>query len=204
LLNQIQSGRWDELLRRLFPVKDRTIAPVLASELVGQVVVQNWEPELYVLRGERLAIGTATQTAVAAEFPHTQLFNPAGSGNLLIVDEIWLRSPSNLLYDLAFQDVVTVGFTNVGSSFRDTRLGVASVVGTTVGVLSVDTNVALTGGATVGRYNSEGLRSSVVKPKIILGPGTSLIVRGLTVNTTMSITYLWRERIAEPSELLIG
>lgn len=203
IVNQIQGGRWDTLLRRLLPIKDRSIAPIMASELVGQVVVQEWEPELFALRNEHLAIGQAAGGAVAAEFSHCKLRNPVDSGTLLILEEIWVRTSANLIVELAqVSGVATVGFTDQVTAFRDLRLGGTPLAGTTVGQVSRDTSVALAGGTGTGRFAVLTADSKMLKLVQVLPPNSELIIRGLTVNVALQCTFLWRERGAEPSELL--
>jgi len=201
IINQIQGGRWDEFLRRLLPVKDRSIAPIVASELVGQIVVQEWEPEFYKLRNENLCMARASQAPVAAEFGHCKIRNPELTGTLVILEQIWLRAASDMVFDFATEGVEIAGFTQEETAFRDLRSGGLTAVGVTKADVSIDTNVAMVGGDSVGRVTVLALDSKTLEFPVILPPGFGFIVRANTVNVGITVTFLWRERAAEPSEL---
>jgi len=204
IVNQIQGGRWDTFIRRLLPIKDRSIAPIFASELVGQVVVQEWEPEFYKLRDENLCIGLAAQAGVAAEFTHVKLRNPIGSGNLVVLEEVWFRPAAGVSIEMAqVISVATVGFTNQATAFRDMRAGGLPGVGVTVAQVSIETNVAPLGGTAIARLQPLATDTMRLKLTMVLPPNSEIIFRALTVNVGMQVTFLWRERGAEPSELLI-
>ena len=202
IINQIQGGRWDGLLRRLFPIKDRSIAPILASELVGQVVVQEWSDELYKLRGDNLACALASRSAVAAELAHCVIRNPAGSNNLVIIEQIWVAVSTAMLVIMAREGpALVVGFAPVATTFRDSRSGTVTAIGETVATVATLSNAVGQGGngfAVAPIPASPGVQFDL---PMVLAPGSGLIVRGATVNSTLRMTFLWRERIAEPSEL---
>ena len=202
IINQIQGGRWDKFLRRLLPIKDRSVAPILASELVGQIVVQEWEPEFFWLRDDYLATGSARQSSVAAEISHCKLRNPDNSGNLVVLEELWIRTAADMLVDLAHSSVTIAGFVNQATAFRDLRKSALTAVDSTVGQVSINSDPVALGGGAIARLAIETLLSKEVKFPVILPPGSELIVRGLTVNVGLNVTFIWRERIAEPSELL--
>ena len=203
IINQIQGGRWDNLLRRLFPIKDRSIAPIMASELVGQVVVQEWSTELYKLRGDNLAAALASRSAVAAEFAHIVIRNPANSGNLVILEQVWVAVSTAMLVIMAREGpALVVGFAAVATTFRDSRAGTATAIGETVATVSTLSNAAGQGGngfAVVPIPASPGVQFDL---PLVLAPGSGLIIRGATANSTLRLTLLWRERVAEPSELI--
>lgn len=203
IINQIQGGRWDTFLRRLLPIKDRSIAPILASELVGQVVVQEWEPEFYKLRDENLCFGMAQRAAVAAEFSHVKIRNPDLSGSMVILEQIWVRLSAAGIIDMATGGVELAGFTAAATAFRDLRSGVLTAGGVTVAELSSDTNVGALGGTSVARAALGTNEIVQLKFPVILPPATEFIIRAFTANVTMNVTILWRERGAEPSELAV-
>ena len=201
IINQIQGGRWDTFLRRLLPIKDRSIAPILASELVGYITVQEWEPEFHKLRDENLCWGLSNVGAVAAEFAHCKIRNPDLSGNLVILEQIWLRSNANSTIEIATSGVTIAGFANVATGFRDLRSGVLTAATVTVAQVSTNTDPVQLGGAALTRFSFTGIDSGILKFPFILPPGSELIVRHLTVNLPLATTFLWRERGAERSEL---
>ena len=204
IINQIQGGRWDTFLRRLLPIKDRSIAPIMASELVGYITVQEWSPEFYMLRDEKMAIGLANQGAVAAEFAHCKIRNPDLSGNLVILEQIWINPSANSDILIAREGIELAGFAQAATAFRDSRAGQAVAIGETVAQVSTNSDAAALGGAGITRLSVNAIDSLQLKFPMVLEPGTGLIVREITVNIALRVTFVWRERVAEPSELLIA
>lgn len=203
IVNQIQGGRWDTFLRRLFPIKDRSVAPVMASELVGQVMVQEWSTELYKLRGDNLAVALASRSAVAAEFAHVNIRNPNDSGNLVIIEQIWVATSSNMLISMAREGTsLVVGFSPVATSFRDSRSGTATAIGETVATVNTLSDAAGLGGTGVAVFPVLATTLTQLDFPLVLAPGSGLILRGNTVNITLRCCFIWRERVAEPSELI--
>lgn len=201
IINQIQGGRWDKFLRRLFPIKDRSIAPILASELVGQVVVQEWSTEMYKLRGDNLAVAMGAIGPIALEFSHIKIRNPQLSGNLVIVERLMITTGANLTVVAAFEGIEIAGFTPIATSFRDSRSNSATLVGNTVAVVSTNTDLAQLGGTAVARWQVLSTDSKESAFPLVLGPGSGMIIRAATVNIGLRVTLFWRERVAEPSEL---
>lgn len=205
IINQIQGGRWDGLIRRLFPIKDRSVAPVMASELVPQVVIQEWEPEFFKLRGnEALAMGISQVSPVVGQLSAVQLFNPLAAGMLVIVEKLILRASPDALLELAYgvTNSVIPNATQRATAYRDTRFGSVPAVGVTAAELHSAANAAAVGAANeIARISVLADDSKVLDIDIVLDPGASLIVRSFNVNILLNITYLWRERSAEPSEL---
>lgn len=201
IFNQIQGGRWDTFLRRLLPIKDRSIAPILASELVGQVVVQEWEPEFFKLRDEALGIAVANQVAVAAEFSHNKIRNPIDSGSLVVLEKIIIRPGAAALLEIVTSASLAAGFTDRPTGFRDLRSGALTAAGVTVAQVSSDSNVAQLGGLASALFDVASGVINELELTFILPPGTELLVRVLTVNVGLATTFFWRERPAERSEL---
>lgn len=203
VVNQIQGGRWDNLLRRVFPIKDRSVAPVMASELVPIVVAQEFEPEFYWPRDERMAFAFVRQAAVAAEISHVQLLNPAGSQSIIILDEVDLMSSVALLVNLVYLtgDLATV--TTGPTGFRDQRFGAVLDTDLALGLVRRDTSVGGQGGLVAQEWRM-GVANSpfTVKLNCVLPPGESVVFRTAVVNAVLEINMRWRERAAEPSELV--
>lgn len=202
IINQIQGGRWDAFLRRVFPIKDRSIAPVMASELVGYVVVQEWEDDLFWARGEKLAWADVRVAAVVAEFAHAQLFNPAGSSSLLILDKIFLDTTNTGVVSIAALTGALPGGVRQASCARDQRFNAVPNIGATVGQPMFESNAALLGSSS----NSEIVTQEINETHeyllgTIIPPGESVVIRNTQANRVLGLTWFWRERPVEPSEL---
>ena len=60
----------------------------MASEIFPMVVLENDRPEWAFLCGNKIASGRNTDGAVAAQFSHVGLHNPAGSGIMAVCEQI--------------------------------------------------------------------------------------------------------------------
>jgi hypothetical protein len=205
-MTEIAGGRWDELLRRLFPVKGRAIAPSIAPELIGTVAVQPDAPENGLLRNERLYAQSLYQVAVAGQTQKVLLRNPAASEGLIIVEGIWWTT--NVLTDLQLRlqplpsPPVDLALP-VAAVTRDTRQarGVATSAVPGFGITSFETSVAAGVGSIIWRGRSTGIPVSPGILPIVLAPDTALLVWSSTAAVELGGALFWRERAAEPSEL---
>lgn len=201
VLNQISGGRWDNLLRRLFPIKETSIAPVLASELVGYVTVQEWEPELFKLRDEALCIAFTQQTQVAAEFAHTQLRNPDDSGNIIVLERVHVGILDATNIEIAYNPIALTGSTVAASAFRDQRFSPTPNIASTTGQPRFVSSAVVLGTAAVGRIDMDLAQSIDVQLDMVIPPGQSVVLRGGSTAAGIDVMWFWRERAAEPSEL---
>lgn len=201
IVNQIQGGRWDNLLRKIFPIKDRSVAPVLASELVPYVTVQEWEDELFWARDERMAWGATNQPAVALRLSHVQLFNPAGSQTLITLDHIIVAADGDQRIRVAYLNELLAGFQNEQSGFRDQRFSTTVNPRETTGQLTRDDSLVAQGTQHVMELQLLTGTSETFALRAVIPPGSSVIIVSVAVNTNLDVNWLWRERAAEPSEL---
>lgn len=204
VLNQIQGGRWDTVLRRLFSMKQGAIAPVLAGEIVSTVVLEDDRPENFALSGTRICIGHADLPATASERSSIQLFNPVDSGVLAVVTNINQQFIATGRIILAH--TITPLVTFVAQAFIvDTRLFEFNTTGiratcairtaSTTGIVSSTTLADL-----VGLANTKvpwGFQA------IILKPGTGLLVVPSGQNQANRVWFDWYERALNPSEEIV-
>lgn len=198
-MSQLQQNRYDQLLRRVGDLKGggSKVNDVL-SELFPMFDVENLPLELYKLAGWNIAIGAHSVSPVAAETSRIQVFNPAASGKIAVVTQISARSPT--AQRLRYATTFTALLTGIGTeTFRDIRHPVAARP--TVQVRS-DTTVAATdaNGMAHIEVNIE-LVIAAEKGLFVLPPGTGAEIGTNDVNTGLTATFYWRERVAEPSEL---
>lgn len=198
MLNKIQGGRWDEYLRRLFPIKERSIAPTIAPELVGQIMVQEFEDELLFLRDERLYWGFSDATQVAGQFSFGQLIN-VSTNKLVIVESC--RAEANQVIEVRLGNIALGNPATVGG--LDTRNGLTLAAGRTAAELRFGTSAGISG-TQVCRLEHQNLLSYEILPRgrtCILAPGHGLIIWNVTIQNDLSCNWAWRERLATPAEL---
>ena len=199
-MTKIQQGRYDQLLRRVADLKGpgSKVNDVL-EELFPIFDVENRNAELALIGGWRLAMGSTVLPGVAANLRFGELRNPADSGYLIVPTRIWISpgSTQNVEWELIGEPALTE-FT-VTARVLDTRLGVTS---SPVGQIRSSTQVA--GAAGFGNFF---LVTGTPFPFqddggiCVLAPGSGIVFANTTVNTSLTLQFLWRERIAEPSEL---
>lgn len=135
------------------------------------------------------------QLAVAAQYPHVQLFNPAASGKVVLVDQIdaWVSLPALSCRIGAFNTALA---TLIGTGFNLNQGAAAAV-----GVLRRESNVAQLGtlwgyfdistGVT-GGYHMHKPGRPLSRP-ILLDAGEGLVVVGDAVNMQLLAGFWWRE-----------
>jgi len=204
-MNQIQGGRWDNLLRRQFNTKEISIAPSLAPEVVPYAVVQNWVPEMYKLRNENLAMGLINQSAVAGQVSQGQLFNPANSQFLLIMEKFTIRTPVSVVCDMRYSALNSpLAGTQSVTGFRDGRSGILPVaIGETVGQLIRIANAVPFGGNAFARFAATANGQTTEEMEWVLAPGQGILWALVSTNQALQLTVQWRERFVERGELSV-
>lgn len=200
---QIEGGRWDQIARKLFDIAQPSAVPQLADEVIPTFTIQNWEPELYALRLERLCVGDLFVAGVAAQATQLGLTNPAGSQSLVIVENILLSFPQNQFWAVrvvAEELLLSLGWVDSPTAFRDFRWGAAPAVGVTTARVR-GLNAAVAQGVPLDEIFFDAAQSSFLyKRDYVLPPNTSLIVIPAPQNTIGRASFTWRERPFNPQE----
>jgi len=171
------------------------------TELFPMLDVENLNAELGLLSSWRLGFSSTSQLALAANLNHSQIFNPANSGVIVVLERVDLLSgiTQEIRYALA-----TAGLTSTfaNRALRDTREGILTAPLAQIREVQQSGGIPLFGFTHVLSNNTFTLEEK--KGLFILGPGTGLTFATTTVNTNFKVNYLWRERVAEASELQFG
>jgi len=198
-VTELQQNRYDQLLRRVGGlIGAKSMVNDALTELFPMIDVENLNAELALPAGTRLAFGSISFVASAGDLNHAQLFNPAGSGSVVILERVDIRSSA--LQDVRY-GLATAGLTNftANQALRDTREGIL-----TQPVAQVRDVQQVGGIAQFGQIIVRGDITFTLREKrglFVLGPGTGITFATTLANTTGSLTFLWRERVAEQSEL---
>jgi len=199
---EIQGGRWDSLLRRLFSIKEQTIAPSLAPEIQPYAIVQEFTPEMYLLRGERLAIGRANQGGGgAATRSRIQLLNPAGSQSLVIIESIWVDLFTSTDDILLFQTNPVVVYATASNTEHSRDMRQPLSPGRLVGEIHQTATGAIPTGNIIATRRHVANVGELFEIPFVLSPGTELTATMSADNQPINVTFVWRERAAEGSEL---
>ena len=198
----LQQTRYDQLIRRVGAIvgPGSKVSEAL-SELFPVIDVERVPGELLILGQTNLCLGSSTVLGAAGETPRIQLFNPAASGKLISISTCIISSLQS--QEIRFATTTTALTTGVGTEvFRDRRL---SATGRPSGQIRTDSTVARTdaNGAFRTLANSprflEDLNTVAVLP-----PDTGFEVGAVDFATQIWVTFFWRERVAEQSELLFS
>lgn len=199
MTGELQQNRYDQLIRRVGGIigPGSKVSEAL-SELFPVIDVERVPGELMLLMGTHLCFGSILTTGAAGQSARNQLFNPANSGKLIAVSSVLISSTNNqtIRYSTTEVALATPGATE---KFRDTRLNQTTLP---TGQIRSTSSVATTAGN--GRFRiiaNERILLTDPNAVAILGPGSGFEVGAEAQATSILVTYNWRERVAEQSEL---
>lgn len=162
------------------------------------------QPEWAYLRGERLGSIPLFSPAVAAEFSIIALGNAAGSGNIVVVEDVIFQAatPGTIVRAEVVADTVVAATLSAAAfsvSGRDRRFG--STSGRTF--LKSGSDLANTFGAALEHSSNpvNEFRKFECATPCILKPGDDLLIIVQTVNIALNASFQWRERKAFNGEL---
>jgi len=168
------------------------------AELFPMIDVETLKAELQLLSGTRLGFGATSQAAAAAVLAHSQLFNPVDSNMIVVLERVDLSTPTGQLIEYALATSPLSGGAS-NRAVRDTREGILQLM---VGQVR---DVTQAGGLpSFGLISVLSDQNEAIEDKrgvFVLAPGTGITFATTLVNTTFRVSYMWRERVAEPAEL---
>jgi len=137
-------------------------------------------------------IGAASQIAVAAQNSHCQLWNPAGSGENLIVEQIFLASTVNTGYLVRSSIVALTSLGGTGYS-KKIRVGQAA----SSAELRYQANAGLLGLNPMFLLNAAVNTSAPYVPRepIVVAPGSGLLIVGQSLNADITASFEWFEEL---------
>jgi len=199
-VTELQQNRYDQLLRRVGDLKGpgSKVNDAL-SELFPMIEVEDTVPELLALGGWRLAWQSTERPAAVAAVTAHQLFNPVDSGVIAAVTGISLQSDVNTRVQGGINQT-PLGGTPIRGAFRDSRFGGDRL--TTLTTEHID-NLAV--GVAVGWHiHAQALETYLLRDDnglVVLAPGSGLVFQSTSINVRLTLSWYWRERVAEASEL---
>ena len=195
---ELQQNRYDQLIRRVGGIIG---VGSMVSEAIGELFpmleVENTTPEILALSGWRTAWQSTERPAAGAAVSSSQLFNPVDSGVLVAVSSLAINCNPGTLVDMSIL-TTQIGGTPVRGLFRDSRFG--GLRETTATTEHAD-GVPAGGGGRIRASTNVYTRLLDDNGIVVLAPGTGLALSTAANNILMTVTYFWRERPAEPSEL---
>ena len=196
----LQQARYDQFVRRVGALYGggSKVTEVLA-ELFPVLDMENAPLELMVLSGWRKAFIFVSRTAAVGELVAANLFNPADSGQVAVVERIeWMVAGTADNVDITIlQNTLTGGQTK--GLFRDSRLG-----GDRLSTLFATTESNVGTAATFRRFSAANVVNNLDERDglFVLSPGNAVQVGYSSVTAGfLGVAFFWRERTAEQSEL---
>lgn len=197
MTNELQTARYDNLVRRLGGLlgPGSKVTETL-SELFPTFETENLPAELLFLGGWITGMGTQVVAASAGDISRVQVFNPVGSGKIAVLTDVFFEGTLGILFWQVNETIFPAVATGIT---RDTHAGFA--VGTAL-VTGGQTTVA--GTPQAGRLVLEqdiGLHFFMENGIAVLAPGSGVEFGFELTNRNLNATFIWRERVALPSEL---
>ena len=197
-MGRIQTGRLENLIRRWASIKG---SGSVLSETLGDVFpvldLENLTPENQLPAGWHLFSGFATVIGIAAQLTGLQLGQLAGRDSLVVVDKIIINS--ELAQDITYGLNLALFGAVTSSHNKDSR---DSQAVNATAQLRANANVVGSGNAGIIAVAAGVDREFEVPHSLaVLGPDAALSVVSSTVDSDLTVTFIGRQRQAEPSEL---
>lgn len=200
--NAIGQPRFNSPLVRFFGMKiGAAAAPSLAPEIAPSFDVnQHDDPQLYYLRGEKIAGYGNVLTSAAGFYSTAAIRNPTGSGVLVLIESIncFSQGGSINLSLSSISDLTSAGYCTP----LDGRWGALGVVFTSARYTYRNDSA----GPLTGQRITQ-LRNNVqhhLQLPIILTPGIALVIETTVVNADLTWGVVFRERQVPSEELATG
>jgi len=197
---EIQQSRWDTLVRRVTgSIGPGSRVAETLSELFPVLDVERVPAELLILGQIDICTGASQAVGAAGELGEVQLFNPAESGKIITITQVFVGTTTTQLIRWAF---ITTGLLNATDTerFRDLRHPINQQPTGQIRTASNPTLLQETGQIRI----VGNTQAFIVDPEnsvAVLPPGNGMVVAATTVATTINVSYFWRERIALEAEL---
>lgn len=196
-MTQIQTGRFDALLRGLFSIAGEWVAPGVCSELVPVVVTQPADPSHHYGRRERLASCYLSPAAVAAQYSAARIRNNIESNHVVIVSQVTMSLTANDMVRVALTELAgDLGTLGPAPTLRDTRFArydLAGVPGPSGVITSTGSNAVIASQNVIHRSRVLANSNTYYLQPVILAPGGELTVWRETVNVGLNVGFDWLE-----------
>lgn len=196
--NAIGISRFDSWLRRVMRLRERSVVPTVATELIPVTGFEMDRIENF-LPGETSLVGGAVLAQPGAgEFGGSAFGNPAGSGVLAVVEEVQLSSSAAFSFDFGL--VAAAVGTASTPSFKDLR-SFPSVPACTITEVSDAAAILVFVGTRYRRFELAAGAGLFFPARIIVPPGFNIGIQTATTGAAnIRVGWQWYERALEASE----
>jgi len=196
-VGRVQQGRWDRLARK---IADQFGPGSKAGELLSDVFpvmeLENTTMELKVLTRWDFGLGASFSTSGAGTTNSQQIFNPAGSGKIVVVTEVLITVGGN--NDVSGGISFAALTTSASGTKRNTIAGASRA---TVALIQNQDDGATLAGISLAGKSGEAFSLTDPDGIALLYPGSGLRFTNTNLASELHTSYFWRERSAVGSEL---
>jgi len=159
--------------------------------------VENTPSELLRAVGWILGAAQGNRAPAAGTKATIQLFNPVGSGHLIVLTDLFIgmASTTRCASGPSFSVLTR---SSIPGQQRDTRDGELIQ---TVGLIQDEDDGLVSNLLNVQVIANETLHIQGQNDVAVLAPGTGWRVTTAVDDVTLRLSFFWRERVAEPEEL---
>jgi hypothetical protein len=204
LYNEILVGRFNKSLSKLFSMKGAAAAPQLASEIVPAHTFFSGAENRFLESWDRFSFQLNVVAGGAGNRSGIKARNPAGSNVIAIFEKVTFNG---VLADQPFinqERNITTDFATAIAATNFTSLDARSQRRNSTIIVTQQTNAPVVGNNVwQGAYPASGMADVIIdeNQEIPLLPGDSYVFYANTLNQVLAVSFFWRERILEESEL---
>lgn len=209
----VQHARYGRLVQALFGLKQALTLGQALPDVQPSIDLERPRAEMEAYGGQHLAAGYGLGTAVAGQNAVCSLVLPSGCGMLFTLEKIIISVAAST--NVAIAPVSTTFGTGFGAAstnlaFRDTRKiaqGNAALPAAQIraGASATGIGSILLPAVTVfpGQYEINCDFVAIDPRNLGVGAAVGWGVQNVTANSAMTVGFVWRERRAEPQELVL-
>lgn len=206
IYNEILSARFNRALTKLFSIKGPAPSPAVSSEVMPVHPFASGVENRFLEGWDRFGM-TVYTTAVAAQNSAFQIRNPSATGPATPSSSKILMVIEKMTITVTLADLVEIriasGLADLANLITTTRLD-ARTARNSMAIASWANNVAAAGSVidhvTIAANTSQGVILTDNNEMTVL-PGDAIRVNTIGVNEILRVSYQWRERLLEDSEV---
>ncbi len=185
-MSHLDLGQTAKIIAKALDISSEEANDLLKQRLTFSIGVGDAElpasSDAFVNKPVIASIGLS---ASAANNAHAQVFNPADSGVIVVLDQAIVSKAGTGQFFIMRHDTALTATTSVG--FRDFR-----IAGPTAVVPRFVQNAGVLG-SQIGAFFSLANTSLVIPMNFVIGGGQGVLVANATVNEAMDVTFYWTE-----------
>lgn len=196
MFNQIQVPKYSRLVRKLLRIVEDNPMPQLQGELTPVIVVDQDQPSWNALLETRMISSGANRDALAGQYSHVMVYNPAGSGVIATIKKMRIRTTAACVVKMGWQPIQSTALWDPGIwTSLDSR-----VLKGPIRTFSRDNATIIPTAANRVSFDHVSTTASQYDISIVLAPNEQFVVVPDLNNTGIFASFDWEERWYAPDE----